>query len=319
MEELLHEDEIPVGRAKDLRGQVFGRLTVLYRTFSAGKKSMWKCQCECGNLKSIRQDALISGRTKSCGCLHNETTAERMGARILNQRFGMLTVIEKTNKRTKNENIIWKCQCDCGSFTEVPTSSLISGNTKSCGCLQRNKARETGAAKAIDLTNQSFGKLKVIRRIGSKHGETLWECLCECGGRCNVTGYNLRSGKTKSCGCVSSYGEWVVAKLLNNSHLPFIKEKSFEQCRFSDTNSLARFDFFVNDTYLIEFDGKQHYFYSESGWDTKENYEKTIQRDQYKNQWCKENNIPLIRIPYTKLDTLCIEDLMLETTQFRVV
>lgn len=37
-----------------------------------------------------------------------------------------------------------------------------------------------------------------------------------------------------------------------------------------------------------------------------------------KNQWCKDNNIPLIRIPYTHLDKLIIEDLKLETTTFLV-
>ena len=319
MEELLHEDEIPVGRAKDLRGQVFGRLTVLYRVASENNKAKWKCQCECGNIKIVRQDSLTGGKIKSCGCLHNEATAHRMSAKLLNCRFGMLTVIEKTNKRSINENIIWKCQCDCGTIIELPTNSLTSGNTKSCGCLQRVKAREIGMAKAIDLTGQVFGKLKVIRRIGSKKENALWECLCECGSKCEVTGYNLRSGKTKSCGCVSSYGEWLIANLLKDSNLLFSREQSFENCRFPQTNNLARFDFYVNKSYLIEFDGSQHFLCSGSGWDTEENFEKTIQRDQYKNQWCKENNIPLIRIPYTKLDTLCIEDLMLETTQFRVV
>jgi len=37
-----------------------------------------------------------------------------------------------------------------------------------------------------------------------------------------------------------------------------------------------------------------------------------------KNQWCKENNIPLIRIPYTHLKDLQIKDLMLETTKFLI-
>lgn len=40
--------------------------------------------------------------------------------------------------------------------------------------------------------------------------------------------------------------------------------------------------------------------------------------DEYKNQWCKENNIPLIRIPYIHLNDLCIEDLLLETTNFLI-
>ena len=52
---------------------------------------------------------------------------------------------------------------------------------------------------------------------------------------------------------------------------------------------------------------------------TKENFKKTKEKDNYKNEWCKKNGIPLIRIPYTKLSSLTIEDLRLETTKFRVV
>ena len=51
---------------------------------------------------------------------------------------------------------------------------------------------------------------------------------------------------------------------------------------------------------------------------SKEDFEKTKIHDAYKNQWCKENNIPLIRIPYTHLKDLCIEDLQLETSKFIV-
>lgn len=40
------------------------------------------------------------------------------------------------------------------------------------------------------------------------------------------------------------------------------------------------------------------------------------EHDKLKNQWCKENNIPLIRIPYTRYNDLCIEDLLLETSNF---
>ena len=46
------------------------------------------------------------------------------------------------------------------------------------------------------------------------------------------------------------------------------------------------------------------------GWDTEEYFALIKQRDEYKNNWCKENNIPLKRIPYWKLDTLTLEDIM---------
>ena len=53
-------------------------------------------------------------------------------------------------------------------------------------------------------------------------------------------------------------------------------------------------------------------------WNNKENFLKTQERDALKNQWCKDNNIPLIRIPYTHLNNLKIEDLLLETSEYIV-
>ena len=100
----------------------------------------------------------------------------------------------------------------------------------------------------------------------------------------------------------------------------FKKEKTFETCRFPDSKALAKFDFYVNNKYLIEYDGIQHFQNdkTEHGWNTKEALEKRKQHDNFKNQWCKENKIPLIRIPYTHLKELCLEDLLSETSQFKI-
>ena len=115
-----------------------------------------------------------------------------------------------------------------------------------------------------------------------------------------------------------SLGERRIIELLTKNKKDFIREATFGTCLFTDTHYPARFDFLIDNMFLIEFDGEQHYKPVDiyGGVDA---FLKTQEHDEYKNQWCKENNIPLIRIPYTKLDTLVIEDLMLETTQFRVV
>lgn len=54
----------------DITGKKFGKLTVLGRDYSykSPKHTKWICKCECGNTKSIFRDALMQGRTKSCGC-----------------------------------------------------------------------------------------------------------------------------------------------------------------------------------------------------------------------------------------------------------
>ena len=49
------------------------------------------------------------------------------------------------------------------------------------------------------------------------------------------------------------------------------------------------------------------------------NYEYTHKHDIIKNKWCKDNNIPLIRIPYTHYDNLEIKDLLLNSSQFLII
>lgn len=68
-------------RFNDLEGKEFERLTVeryLGRTADAAKKSVWSCVCECGKVVPARGSDLVSGNTRSCGCLHHEQLAKRM-------------------------------------------------------------------------------------------------------------------------------------------------------------------------------------------------------------------------------------------------
>lgn len=56
--------------------------------------------------------------------------------------------------------------------------------------------------KFIDLSGQKFNKLTVISRAAnSKHNQVMWNCFCECGNTCVVSGGNFKAGKHKSCGC----------------------------------------------------------------------------------------------------------------------
>lgn len=61
-----------INRVNDLTGRKFGRLTVIGIEERNSRKTYWVCQCDCGNIKIARSDALLSGATKSCGCLKKE-------------------------------------------------------------------------------------------------------------------------------------------------------------------------------------------------------------------------------------------------------
>ena len=69
----------------DLRGQTFGRLTAISYMPSDKRKpngtrreGKWLCSCECGMTTLALASDLVSGRTKSCGCLHRDSSRERM-------------------------------------------------------------------------------------------------------------------------------------------------------------------------------------------------------------------------------------------------
>lgn len=244
-----------------------------------------------------------------------------MIANLIGQKFNYLTVINGPIK--KGRKIYWECQCDCGNFKIARSDQLKNGQTKSCGCyknkifIENNKKRQT-----LDLTNKKFGRLTALypTETRSADGRVIWQCKCECGREITVDTHGLQQNRILSCGCLKSRGELEIENILLKNNIQFEKQKKFNTCRFPDSNYLASFDFFIFNTYLIEFDGEQHFYYDKNrnSWNTKENFERTQIRDNYKNQWCKENNIPLIRIPYTKLDTLSLEDLMLETSKFKI-
>lgn len=227
--------------------------------------------------------------------------------------FGHLTVIKDSGKRQQRK-IMWECECDCEQHNHilVRTDALTTGNTISCGCTKKgNKNRR------VDLTNKRNGHLVAISLMPNEekyNQNLLWVCQCDCGRTTIVSSANFYH--TNSCGfCSNSKGEEKIEQLLQNNNLNFIREKRFSSCRFKDTNNLARFDFYIPiKNYIIEFDGRQHF----EGWGKLTSIEKIQEHDKYKNQWCKDNNIPLIRIPYWHLQDLCIEDLQLETSKFIV-
>jgi hypothetical protein len=231
-------------------------------------------------------------------------------------------VIEK-DTNIKSKEIKWKCKCLlCGTEKSVRGTDIRNGKSKNCGCVRSQKTSQRNVQGAKNIQGKIYGYLQAIEPTEKRQNTyVIWKCKClKCGKIIESCLHDLEKGSVQSCGCMSeSHGELAIKQLLKEYNIEFTTEKTFPTCRFSETNACARFDFYVDNQYLIEFDGSQHYSpmtYNNCGWNTQERFEKTKKNDIYKNNWCKENNIPLIRIPYTRLKNLCIEDLKLETSTF---
>lgn len=66
-----------------------------------------------------------------------------MRKNLVGQKFNQLLVLEDSGLRSADGCIKWKCKCDCGNTTNVVTTRLINGTTKSCGCLQRQRTSQS--------------------------------------------------------------------------------------------------------------------------------------------------------------------------------
>ena len=308
----------------DLTGQIFGEWTVIREAAKEEKKNRpgayWKCLCSCGTEKIVNGQTLRKGESKSCGCQLSQNLSKSLKNKncidITGQRFGRLTVIDRNYEVEKlhNNNTYWNCKCDCGKIICVVKSSLTQGQTKSCGCLRReNYAQhlyDISKHNYIDEIGNKYGKLTVISKTINDLGQLRWKCKCDCGNITIVSSNSLRSGNTQSCGCIGkSKGEWKIEELLTKNNIIFTKEFPV-----ITKNRRFRFDFAIfKDNqllYFIEYNGEQHYYPIDffGG----EEYFKYIQEnDLIKEQYCIENNIPLIKIKYTQYKNLKIEDLII--------
>lgn len=189
------------------------------------------------------------------------------------------------------------CECECGTVKPVWVINLINDRSKDCGCGRKSMLRET---RTKNLVGQRFGKLMVVELLeeSDKFNRRLYRCKCDCRNEIITSSICLIGKHTSSCGCLVSYWNTYINNFLTENKIPHETEYPV-----TIDGSRYRFDFYLPQYNLfIEYDGQQHYeamrFY---GGDKERNeieLRKTQKRDEIKNQYCKENNINLLRIPY---------------------
>jgi hypothetical protein len=139
---------------------------------------------------------------------------------------------------------------------------------------------------------------------------------------CPIHGEFLQSPKRHLSGdgcpsCNESKGERKIVKFLQKNKIKYSRQKTFDLCINEETRKNLFFDFYIQDkNLLIEYDGEYHFlenfnkFRFSTNEKIKDKIEKTIYRDTIKNNFCKENNIKLLRISYKEF--LDIEKILSE-------
>lgn len=287
---------------KDMTGERYGRLVVteMVPHYRNGH-TFCKCLCDCGNEKIIDPGNLRAGRTKSCGCLERESRYNRNHSKLHpGDRINHLTLLKDTGKRMKNKMIVWECKCDCGNIIEVPTSYLIKGWWPSCGC-----SDDITHHYRHDLVGVKVGHLTVIAKDPVKtelYKRTHWLCQCDCGNITSITQGNLLTpGKADTCGCgkFKSRRESLIEQELIDLGVNYTYQKRIPDCK---RINVLPIDFFIEgQDKAIEYDGQQH-FYPIEHWGGNAAFVSTQERDAAKTQYCNNNHIQLLRLPYTLTD-----------------
>lgn len=179
-----------------------------------------------------------------------------------------------------------------GDFKQKPSNHLVGQGCPKCGNVARlntddfiKRSQLTHGDKYdYSLTEYISSKYKV-KIICDKHGEFMQSPAAHMSGN--------------GCpNCNESKGEKLIAKILKEKKVIFVRQKKFIDCK---NKAVLPFDFYLPNLHLcIEFNGAQHYNFVEYFHKNKEKFKEQQKRDKIKTEFCKKNSIPFLRIKYNE-------------------
>lgn len=203
-----------------------------------------------------------------------------------------IELVKKDHKNERGEWYSWFLCPKCNKNLFLCSHKHVKdGSTTGCPKCSTKKS---------NLVGQKFGHWTVLKDSGKRdtNRRIYWECICDCG---NTNIYlvdtsSLKLGRSQSCGCIQSRGEELLSKLFSQMNIEFIPQKTFDDCRNSETGCKLYFDFYLPDyNYCIEYDGIQHF--EKTRW-SHDDFEERKIRDNIKNTYCDNNGIKLVRLTF---------------------
>lgn len=272
-------------------------------TAGSNKKVWWKGKC------GHEWDAAVSSRVNGNGCPYcsgrktcPKNSLSFLYPELLKEWHPTKNKITPEEVTGRGDKRVWWLGL-CGHEWDATISNRTIIKTKCPYC----------AGRKIDSTNSLLSKAPMISKewhptknvitadkIHYKSGKKAW-WLGSCGHEWNSVVYHRINGV--GCPyCKESKGEKLIAEILQKLNVKFSREHRISECR--DHNPLP-FDFIINTTpiKLIEYQGAQHYD-SVEWFGGKESLKTLKRRDDIKEKFCKQHNIPLLIIPYWKFDTI---------------
>lgn len=193
------------------------------------------------------------------------------------------------------------CRCKyCNNEWWITPAKLKAG--KRCPECKKLKLRKNRQKKKSKIEIELQENNPNVEIIGEYiNSQSIIRCRCKIHGiEWESQTWNILHGLAGCPICNSSKGENLVADTLDDMSVRYIRQHSFDDCVYKQK---LRFDFYLPDYNIcIEYQGEQHYFpvnfKGKGNADYLLEYENNIIRDNIKREYCKDNDIMLIEIPY---------------------
>lgn len=257
----------------------------------------YEFECSCGNRFIRRMDVFMyEGSTMCPECMGiNICTYEKVKKDLKDHG------IEMISREYKNSYTNIEIKYNCGFTTNRTYTNIKDGNYKCPHCNKKGYGRNT---------EQFYKEVKDL--VGNEYvfeGEyincdaKMYVTHSECGHKYEITPHKFINGNQRCPVCTGSKCEESISKYLMENKISFKIEYSFDGL-IGIKGGLLRFDFalknFQNELFLIEYDGEYHYKPIEG----EEKLKIQQEHDRRKDNYCKNNNIKLYRIPYWEQDNL---------------
>lgn len=222
---------------RSLVGRTYGSLTVIEFAGYLHSNPIWKCKCDCGAEITIYENRLNRNANINCGApVHDK----RIG-----QKYGRLTIVQPSLSQGSKKTYL--CECECGNAILVCISNLISGNTKSCGCLSKEITSNRNTIHGLSNTRIYNTWCKMIARC-EKPYETSYK-------RYGAKGISV----CEEWHDFLTFYNWAIANgyddTLSIDRIDSKKNYCPENCRWATTIQQARN---VSSNVIVEHDGEAH-------------------------------------------------------------
>ena len=282
-------------------------ITILNHYVNSSTKILCKCKKD-GYEWSVRPAGLLRGS----GCRKCAGSLKKTHEQFMQEFYENNTHAKDIEILSKYVNYMSKLKVKCkicGNEWEVMAGSLLR-NIGCPRCYFNRIAKEQARTheEFLEVMQENHPDIKVLGEYKNARFKIKFRCKV-----CGNEWYTQPEILLRGSGCPkcnTSKGEKRIAQYLDNLGINYIYDKRYFKDLYSTSGTLLRPDFILPSLKIwIEYDGRQHFepvdFSSKlNEQQLQEQFEKVQQNDLIKNQYAKDNNWTLIRIPFTEYDNI---------------